>query len=96
NSLTADELALAKSQLKGNMVLSLESSYNRMSRMARHELFLREFLSLDETMEDINAVTLEQVHELVDKIFDGNKLAFAALGPVDKSLLDEVDWSSLK
>lgn len=96
NSLTAEELALAKSQLKGNMVLSLESSYNRMSRMARHELFLQSFATLDETMAAINAVTLEQVHELVDKVFDGGKLAFAALGPVDDSLLEQIDWATLK
>jgi predicted Zn-dependent peptidase len=95
NALTEEELATAKSQLKGNMVLSLESSYNRMSRMARHELFLRNFATLDETMAAINSVSLTQIQETVARIFDGEKLTLAALGPVDDSLLEAVNWSML-
>jgi predicted Zn-dependent peptidase len=96
NILTEDELAAAKSQLKGNMVLSLESSYNRMMRMARHELFLEDFVTLDETVEAINNVSMDDVREMVQQIFEPRYLVLTALGPVDDGLLDQINWSALQ
>ncbi len=96
NSLTEKEVADTKSQLKGNLLLSLEGSYNRMNRLARHELFINQFVSLEETAAEIDAVQLEDVRAMAKKVFDGKYLTMVALGPVKAALTKQVDWSVLK
>ncbi len=58
------ELALGKEQLKGSLMLSLESTSSRMTRNGKNELLLKRHRSLDEIIEAINAVSLSQVNEL--------------------------------
>lgn len=55
------ELLRAKTQLKGNIILALEASSSRMSRIARMELNEEEYLSIDEVEEKIDAVTDDDV-----------------------------------
>lgn len=95
-ALTEAEIELSKSQLKGSMMLSLEGSYNRMNRLARHELFLHEFVSLEQTATEIDAVTLADVRRLAQRVFDERLLTMVALGPVAEKLKEQVDWSVLK
>src|SRR6476661_74107 len=52
-----DELRRAKDQLKGSLMLSLESSTSRMSNLARQEMYFKRFFSLDETINQIESVT---------------------------------------
>jgi predicted Zn-dependent peptidase len=96
NSVTDDEVAAAKSQLRGNLLLSLESTYNRMSRLARHELFLRGFSTVEQTVADIDAVSAGDIRDLVDDILDPDKVAMIALGPVTDAIISEIDWSILR
>ena len=56
-AIPADELRRAKDQLKGSLMLSLESSTSRMSNLARQEMYFERFFSLDETIEQIESVT---------------------------------------
>src|SRR5204862_818553 len=56
-----DELRRAKDQLKGNLMLSLESSTSRMSNLARQEMYFERFFSLDEIVQKIEAVTAEEL-----------------------------------
>lgn len=58
-----------KSQLKGSVVLSLESSSNRMSRLAKQEIFLHTYYDIDDTIRQIDAVTAEQVQNVARDIF---------------------------
>lgn len=96
NSLTEQEIEHAKSQLKGNLMLSLEGSYNRMNRLARHEIFLQEFVSLEETAAEIDSVNLTDVRRVAKVLFDEKLLTMVALGAVEEKLLGEIDWSVLK
>ena len=50
----------AKDQLKGSLMLSLESSTARMSNLARQEMYYDRFFSMDEIIERIQAVTVER------------------------------------
>ncbi|MGR5963094.1 hypothetical protein ACT7DN_29990 [Bacillus paranthracis] len=50
----------SKEQLKGNLMLSLESTNSRMSRNGKNELLLRKHRSLDEIIESVNTVTKEK------------------------------------
>jgi predicted Zn-dependent peptidase len=91
--LSRSELAAAKSQLKGNLMLGLESTSNRMNRLARHELFLNEYVSLDDTIRAINKVKSRDVTLLAQRLLDEESLAAEVLGPNHDSLIEKIDWS---
>ena len=78
-----EELRRAKDQLKGSLMLSLESSTSRMSNLARQEMYFERFFSLDETIEQIESVTAEQVTEMAASLFQTEKIAVTALGNLD-------------
>jgi predicted Zn-dependent peptidase len=78
-----EELRRAKDQLKGSLMLSLESSTSRMSNLARQEMYFERFFSLDETIEQIESVTAEQVTEMAGSLFQTEKVAVTALGNLD-------------
>ncbi len=74
------ELKNAKEQLKGNFMLSLESTGSRMGRLARSELYFGRLFTLDETLTSIDAVKKEDILRLASKIFQEDKLTIASLG----------------
>jgi predicted Zn-dependent peptidase len=78
-----EELRRAKDQLKGSLMLSLESSTSRMSNLARQEMYFERFFSLDETIEQIESVSAEQVTEMAGSLFQTDKIAVTALGNLD-------------
>jgi predicted Zn-dependent peptidase len=77
---TADELERAKGNMKGSLALSMEDTNSRMVRLGRHELTGIEHLTLDETVARIEAVTLEEVHDVARAVYDG-PLVLGAVGP---------------
>jgi predicted Zn-dependent peptidase len=88
-------LSKIKEQLKGSLMLSQESTYNRMNRIARQEMMLERYVDLDETCRLIDAVTARQVRDVANRILDKNQLSFASLGPTQKKELDNIKWSIL-
>src|SRR6202008_2777487 len=56
-----EELRRSKDQLKGSLMLSLESSTARMSNLARQDMYFDRFYSLDELIQKIEAVTAEDL-----------------------------------
>lgn len=87
--LRPDELARAKEQLKGSLMLGLENTANRMSRIARAELFQEELLTPDELIRVIDRVTLEDAHRVTRAIVE-NGLIVAAVGPIDDELEKDI------
>jgi predicted Zn-dependent peptidase len=75
-----DELRRAKDQLKGSLMLSLESSTARMSNLARQEMYFEHFFGLDELIEKIEAVTAEDVRATAEEFFRQEMLAVTVLG----------------
>lgn len=69
SGLTEKELLNSKEQLKGNIMLSLESTNSRMSRNGKNELLLKRHRSLDEMVTQIDAVTHESVNSVIDNVF---------------------------
>ena len=65
---TEQELSDAKEHLKGSMVLSMESSSSRMSRLAKQEIYFGRQSGLDATLAEVDAVTVEQVHGLAAEL----------------------------
>jgi predicted Zn-dependent peptidase len=78
------ELERAKNQLKGSLMLSLESTHSRMSKLAKDELFHGRQTSLEEMMSEIDQVSGDQVLQLARSLFDLSKLSVTALGPVSR------------
>ncbi len=86
-ALSAAELNKTKEQLKGNLLLGLESSSSRMSRLGKMEITMGKYTSLDEVVAKIEKVSLEDLQRMMDDIFVVDKLSFTALGPVKNNLL---------
>jgi predicted Zn-dependent peptidase len=79
----ADELRRAKDQLLGNIILSMESSGARMSNLARQEMYFDHFFGMDEVMQQVEAVTEEQVMTMARELFNPEKIAVTMLGRLD-------------
>ena len=85
---TQEELDRAKEHVKGRMVLSLESTAARMTRIARSVLFDVPLLSLDEMLERIEQVTAEDVAALAAEFYDPEHLSAAGIGPEQERFRD--------
>lgn len=69
NGLSDKELKNSKEQLKGNLMLSLESTNSRMSRNGRNELLMQRHRTLDDMIEEIDAVDHESIETVIETIF---------------------------
>ncbi len=81
HGITADELRRGQGQLRGGLVLSLEDSGSRMSRIAKADLLYDELPSIDEVLDRVAAVTLDDVNSLARTLFT-QKQTLAVVGPV--------------
>jgi predicted Zn-dependent peptidase len=79
----AEELRRAKDQLKGNLLLSLESSGARMSNLARQQMYFNYFFGPSEILGKVEEVTVEQVQELAQALFETDRVALTMLGRLD-------------
>ncbi len=80
SGVTAAELNRAKESIKGHLVLGLESTRNRMSRLGKSEVTHGELLSIDELVERVDAITREDVHRLAGELLGGGRV-LAMVGP---------------
>jgi predicted Zn-dependent peptidase len=78
-----EELTRAKDQLKGNILLGLESSNSRMANLARQEMYFHQFFTSDEIIARIEEVTAEQVQIMAQRLFQPERIAVTLLGRLD-------------
>ena len=83
NPVSEEELTRAKDQMKGNILLSLESSNARMANLARQEMYFHQFYSADEIIARINDVTAAEVQAMAQRLFDPERIAVTLLGRLD-------------
>lgn len=88
--ISAAELTKTKEQLKGNLLLGLESSSSRMSRLGKMEITMGKYTTLDEIVAKIENVTLDDLQRMMDSIFVTDSLSFTALGPLKDNALPKV------
>jgi predicted Zn-dependent peptidase len=74
-------LARAKQQLKGSLMLGLESMSNRMQRLGRVELTFGRYVSLDEVIDEVEAVTAEEVRAAAEELFAPARLSSVVFVP---------------
>jgi len=84
SGITEEELKRAKDHLKGSLMLSLESTSSRMNRLAKQEMHLGSFLTMDAMLAAIQNVRHEEVQALVSELLDEDQLALTTLGPLDR------------
>ena len=78
--ITGEEMARGKGQLRGSLVLGLEDSGARMSRLGKAELSYDGLMSIDEVLAAIDEVTLEQVNALAAELFGAPEI-LVSVGP---------------
>lgn len=79
-AIPADELRRAKDQLKGSLMLSLESSTARMLNLARQEMYFDHFFTLDEIIDRVEGVTADDIVQLSQEFFRPEQIAVTVLG----------------
>ncbi len=94
--LKPQELERARNQLKGNMLLALESSDSRMNRLARNEIYYRRDIPLQEIAEGIEKVTNDQVVELANLCFEADRMGMVLLGDLKGRKLGDNVWGALR
>jgi len=81
--ISEEELTRAKDQLKGNILMGLESSNARMANLARQEMYFQQFYSVDEIIARIEEVNADQVQAMAQRLFEPERIAVTLLGRLD-------------
>lgn len=90
NGITREELRRTKDQMKGSLMLSLESSHSRMNKLAKDELIAGVHTTLDQMVKAIDAITMKQVSRVAEELFDEDMLAITGLGPLTQAQLRQI------
>jgi predicted Zn-dependent peptidase len=93
DGLRPDELARVKNQLKGNMLLGLETSDNRMSRIAKNEIYFGVDIAPQEVAARIDATTNDEIITLAQQLLRPEAMAITMLGdlkgkPIGEEVFD--------
>ena len=88
---TDEELDRARENVKARIILGLESSSARMSRLGGSVLFGLPILEPDELMERIDAVTLSDLASLADELWAPGRLSAAGIGPSEEAFRAAVE-----
>ena len=86
----SEELARAKDNLKGRIMLSMESTSNRMSRLGKSLITDTELLSIERIMAEIDAVEPDALAELAGVLLAPEKLSAAGIGPNEERFLEAI------
>jgi predicted Zn-dependent peptidase len=87
--ITQAEETRVKNQIKGNLVLSLESSNSHMSRLARQEIYFGKYFSMDDVIKAVDRITADDIHRVARQIFTRETIALSILGPLTKADIPE-------
>ena len=86
SGLDETELIRTKEQMKGSLMLSLESSHSRMNKLAKDELITGCHTSLDDMLGEIDGTTEDQVFRVAQELLDLKSMAITVLGPFSARL----------
>jgi predicted Zn-dependent peptidase len=80
---SSQELKRAKENVKGSVMLSLESSSSRMTHLAQQLIYYGRFYKLEEILRGVERVTARDIRHLANRVFDSSYLTLTALGSRD-------------
>lgn len=90
NPIPEEEIDRNREHLKGSMLMSLESTFNRMSRMAKSMIYYQRLLSIQEIINGLDAVTREDVNQVACETFTPENCTAVVLGPEDGITLEDI------
>jgi predicted Zn-dependent peptidase len=82
DTITPDEVRRAKDQLKGNLIIGMESTSSRMQSIARQQIYFKRHFSQNDIMKAVEAVTIDQVRDLSRQLVETGPMSLTVLGPV--------------
>lgn len=80
------EFVRTLTQMKGNVMLGLESTNSRMSRLARDEIYFGRYFTLKDTLREIESIKRRQIHRLAQELLGVHDMSLTILGPITSSL----------
>jgi predicted Zn-dependent peptidase len=87
--LSPTELGRVKTQMKGGMLLGLETSDSRMSRIAKNDIYFGRDVPITEVASRVDAVTNDDVVRVASRLYGGGVHQLTVLGNVDATQVDE-------
>jgi len=84
DSISPEDLRRAKDQLKGNLMLALESTSSKMINIARQEIYYGRYFAPEEIINAVEAVTLEDIKALSHRLVGNNPFALTVYGPIKR------------
>ncbi|MEN8264348.1 MAG: pitrilysin family protein [Nitrospirota bacterium] len=87
DTITDSELQRAKAQLKGNLILALESTSNMMTNIAKQEIYYKKYFQPGEIIRMVEKITLDNVKNLAKRLVSESPFALTVYGPVKESEL---------
>ena len=90
NLLTEKELRIAQEMVKGNFILSMESTDNRMNRLAQNEISFGRYITCDEVVGEIDRVTRRAIRDMAEEIFSLDKISLVAVGKMPPEIAEDV------
>ncbi len=90
---SADELDSARTQLKGNILLSLESTDNIMSKLAKNEIYFGSYQPIEQIIAGFSSVTRDSLQNLCIELLDDRYFTIQLLGNLDEICFDAADIS---
>ena len=88
---SSEELRTAKEQLKGNLLLSTESTGSRMSKLAMNQIYFGKQLDIEDVIEEIERVDANDVRVISGDLFRPEYLGLTVLGDVDRDAMASVN-----
>lgn len=76
-----EELGMHREQIKGNMLMALESTFTRMSRMAKSLMYYQRIVPVAEVLTNVEAVTQADIQDFAQRTFAKEQCAVVVLGP---------------
>jgi predicted Zn-dependent peptidase len=89
------ELARAKENLSGNLLLAMESTVSRMTWQARQELYFGRAVRVEDWLARVDAVSVAEASEEAARLLDGRRMAAAVVGDVETLAFSERDLAAL-
>jgi len=88
----AEEVEAARRQVRGSLVMDYESISTRGNLLANEEIYHGRYLTLDQQVERIVAVTRDQVMDAAQRYLDPSRFGLTAFGPEPGGPITEADW----
>jgi len=82
-SMTDDEIQTARNQIRGNIILAMESCDSRMNRLAKEEFYFGRHVPLEEIIGSMEAVTTDELFDTAREMINSGRFTIVALGPVE-------------